>query len=231
MRAAIMRHYVLAGLLGLWLFCASARAAEPEARSGVGLEFAKREISVATEPGATGVEVRFDFVNRSAREVVVKEVKATCGCTVPKLDKEAYAPGEAGSVRVVFAAGDRQGRHSLPVKVRTDAGDHELLLVADIPPRFTLAPRLLVFRGGEAGAKTARLTYHAATPVVLAEGASDEGSAFRVAVREVERGREFEITVSYAGEAGVAHTAVHVLRSRDAAGREYLDRLYLRHTP
>jgi hypothetical protein len=209
------------------------RAGEPAGSSeaGAGLEFSRREISVVTEPGAAGAEVGFEFVNRAGREVVVREVKAACGCTVAKLDKTTYAPGESGVVRVVFTAGGRAGRQSLPVKVRTDAGDHDLVLLAEIPARVTMMPRLVVFRGGETGEKTVRLSYHAATPVAVLAGDAEEGSVFRVKVREVERGREFEVVVSYVGEAGVAHTEVHVLRSRDAAGREFADRLYLRHAP
>lgn len=211
---------------------AALRGAEPATPKQVaaGLEFVAREIALVAEPGAQRLETEFVFVNRAAHVVQVAEVKATCGCTVPSLEKTSYAPGEEGRVRVIFSVGSRQGLQLLSIKVRTDAGEHDLLLRVEIPPRFTFLPRLLVFRGGEAGAKVARLTYHAGTPVTL-PGSRNTSPAFAVTVREIEAGREFELTATYVGDAAQAHTASFEVRSRDAAGREFSDRLYLRHAP
>lgn len=222
---------VFACLLGLTAFV-SLRAAEtaPAVPTATGLEFAAREIALVAKPGDAELAAEFVFVSRAGRAVLVVEVKASCGCTVPSLEKTTYAPGEEGRVRAVFSVGERQGPQRLSIKVRTDAGEHDLILRVDIPPRFTLLPRLLLFRGGETGAKTARVTYHAVAPVTLLEPRNVSG-AFTVTVREVEAGREFELTATYAGDAAQAHTASYELRSRDSAGREYSDRLYLRHAP
>lgn len=222
---------VFACLLGLAVFVAPG-AAEPGSvnPSASGLVFDAREIALVAAPGAEQLEAEFIFVNRADRAVSVEEVKAACGCTVPSLEKTTYASGEKGKIRAVFSVGGRQGLQRLAITVRTDAGEHDLMLKVDIPPRFTLLPRLLLFRGGEVEAKTARMTYHAGTPLTLLEP-RNVNDAFTVTVREVEAGREFELTATYVGDAAQAHTASYELRSRDSAGREYSDRVYLRHAP
>ncbi len=222
---------VFACLLGLAIFVAPG-AAEPTpvAPSVSGLEFEAREISLVAAPGVEQLEAEFVFVNRADRTVFVGEVTAACGCTVPSLEKTNYAPGEEGKLRAVFSVGGRQGPQLLSIKVRTDAGEHDLVLKVDIPSRFTLLPRLLWFRGGEVEAKTARMTYHTGTPVTLLEP-RNLSDAFTVTVREIEAGREFEFTVTYIGHATQVHSAFYELRSRDSGGREHSDRLYLRHAP
>lgn len=222
----VMTFRVLACLLALATSVAL-RAVEPAAD---GLEFSTREISLVAKPGDERLEAGFVFVNRAARAVSVLELKAACGCTVPSLEKTLYAPGEEGKIRAVFTVGGRQGVQRLAIKVRTDAGEHDLILQVDIPARFTLLPRLLLFRSGEAAAKTAQVTYHAATPVTLLEPRNRD-QAFAVTVRETAPGREFELAVTYVGDPAQARTASYELRSRDAAGREFSDRLYLRHAP
>ena len=217
----------MAGLLGLALFT-SFSAAEPA--TATGLEFVEREIALVAKPEDTVLEAAFAFVNRADRVVVVEETKASCGCTVPTLEKKSYEPGETGEIRVTFTIGARQGPQRLSVRVRTDAGEHELVLRVDIPPRVTLQPRLLLFRAGESDAKIARATYHVGTPITLLEPRNlDPG--FTVTVREVEAGKEFELSVTYVGDSAAAKTGSYELRSRDASGREHSDRLYLRYSP
>lgn len=60
-----------------------------------------------TEP----VEHAFNFTNISDKEITIA-VAASCGCTVPTLEKTTYKPGESGHVTARFDPHSRQGNQS-----------------------------------------------------------------------------------------------------------------------
>ena len=39
---------------------------------------------------------KFRFSNTGSETLVITDVRSTCGCTVPELDKKSYEPGESG---------------------------------------------------------------------------------------------------------------------------------------
>ena len=53
------------------------------------------------EKGSDGVRV-FEFTNTGDAELVVTNVKSSCGCTVPKKPKAPIAPGDSGSIEVKY---------------------------------------------------------------------------------------------------------------------------------
>ena len=62
--------------------------------------------SIAYDAGEVieGIRVThvYKFVNRGKRLLQITKVRSTCGCTVAKLDKREYKPGESGQIHVVF---------------------------------------------------------------------------------------------------------------------------------
>ncbi len=55
------------------------------------------------------VEHVFHFKNTGESTVILSEPKGSCGCTVPKLAKYEYAPGEAGEIKIVFKPAGKAG--------------------------------------------------------------------------------------------------------------------------
>ena len=53
------------------------------------------------EKGSDGVRV-FEFTNTGDAELVVTNVKSSCGCTVPKKPEAPIAPGNSGSIEVKY---------------------------------------------------------------------------------------------------------------------------------
>ncbi len=51
----------------------------------------------------------FNFKNVGTETLKIQQVQSTCGCSVPKLDKMEYAPGEEGQVEVRFHAPSVKG--------------------------------------------------------------------------------------------------------------------------
>ena len=52
---------------------------------------------------------------------IVQDIKAGCGCTVPRWDKAPLAPGESGSIRVVFNSSGKSGSQNIRITVQTNA--------------------------------------------------------------------------------------------------------------
>ena len=51
--------------------------------------------------GSDGVRV-FEFTNTGDAELVITNVKSSCGCTVPKKPEQPIAPGASGSIEVKY---------------------------------------------------------------------------------------------------------------------------------
>lgn len=131
-----------------------------EARATV-LRWETTEVSIDAAPLAESVEASFAFTNTTAEPVTIADVHSSCGCTVPELAKRTYAPGESGSIRVVFTLGDRIGTQEKPIQVTTaspSASTTVLMLRVQIPKLFEVSPYFVVWnRGDPATAKTIEL--------------------------------------------------------------------------
>ncbi|MCF8378293.1 MAG: DUF1573 domain-containing protein [Bacteroidales bacterium] len=58
----------------------------------------------------------FRFKNNGDKDLVISQVKSSCGCTVPKYPKEPVKPGDEGVLKVTF---DSEGRKGVQNKVIT----------------------------------------------------------------------------------------------------------------
>ncbi len=93
----------------------------------------------------------FHFKNTGTGVLKVeKEIEAVCGCTVPVLSKTQYAPGEEGTIRVTYTAGDSVGSATKVLKVysndRTKGGSVSLTIQATLVERVVCEPKQLELR-------------------------------------------------------------------------------------
>jgi hypothetical protein len=51
--------------------------------------------------GANG-KVNFDFTNKGTKDLVITDVKSSCGCTVPTWTKEPIKPGKKGTIELLY---------------------------------------------------------------------------------------------------------------------------------
>lgn len=89
------------------------------------------------------VEHNFEFKNVGKGELVIREARGSCGCTVPTLSKKTYAPGESGTLQVFFNPANRSGTQHQTVTVQTNDPKHptiRLTVNAEVQPR-TMADR------------------------------------------------------------------------------------------
>ena len=110
------------------------------------LMFDKEEISHEAGLLDESMEAVFSFRNVGDRTITVTALSATCGCTVPQLEKRTYAPGESGEIHAKFTFGSRVGEQHKRITVTTEgAGQnvHVLNLITRIPEWMELQPRIL----------------------------------------------------------------------------------------
>ena len=55
------------------------------------------------------VETTFKFVNKGKKDLIIKKIKASCGCTVVDVAKRVVNPNETSEIKVVFDVTGRKG--------------------------------------------------------------------------------------------------------------------------
>jgi hypothetical protein len=66
------------------------------------------------------VEVSYKFKNAGDKSLVIEDVVAGCGCTVPEKPEKAFAPGEEGVIRAKFDSKGRFGTNEKYVTVTSN---------------------------------------------------------------------------------------------------------------
>ncbi len=73
------------------------------AQTGAKIEFQSDTIDYGTvsKDSDNGIRV-FEFTNTGDAPLIIKDVKSTCGCTVPSKPKEPIMPGKTGKIEVKY---------------------------------------------------------------------------------------------------------------------------------
>ncbi|MFO8235358.1 MAG: DUF1573 domain-containing protein [Bacteroidales bacterium] len=79
------------------------------------VEFEEKSYDFGTAKQNSEVTHTFKYINKGKRDLVVRKIRATCGCTTAKPDKSVIAPGEAGSFKATFRTARRQGPQRLSI--------------------------------------------------------------------------------------------------------------------
>ena len=195
------------------------------------LKFDAVELVLKPKSGEKQIVGEFKFTNAGAASLAITNVHSGCGCTVPDKPAEPISPGARGSIPVAYKPGDRQGRQVQTIQVDTaDGKTQELRLVVDLPVRVSFAPRLLLFRGADAEPKPASVTYGEEGKTELLELGENSPAFEIVGEPKMERG-VLKLSIRHIGAADADARASVRIRTRDSAGEEHTDILYLRHSP
>lgn len=78
--------------------------------------------------------VEFEFTNTGTEMLIIKNVTASCGCTIPEKPEEPIAPGNMGKIKATF---DSRGRAGINQKVITVVANtketiHTLIFDVDV---------------------------------------------------------------------------------------------------
>lgn len=83
------------------------------------------------------VVITFHFKNTGSKPLVIANVQASCGCTVPSKPDEPVAPGEEGKITAEFNSAGRVGKASkmLNVTCNTKEQTTNLLFEGEVLPK------------------------------------------------------------------------------------------------
>lgn len=98
---------------------ADANKTQPK-KPAPGIKFDKVVHNFGQIGPVTTNECEFEFTNTGDAVLKIIQTDASCGCTVPKLAKKEYAPGESGTLKVSYKSGLRAGSTSKKLYVRTN---------------------------------------------------------------------------------------------------------------
>ncbi len=82
------------------------------------------------------VTFKYVFENTGNADLLIRKVRATCGCTTPSWDKKPIAPGKKGTVEVVFNTKGRPGMQhkNITVTANTEPVNTIVSFVCDVLP-------------------------------------------------------------------------------------------------
>lgn len=79
-------------------------------------------------PEGPKVETEFKFTNTGTEPLIISRAKGSCGCTVPTWPKEPIAPGETGTIKVVYNTARRPGTFTKSVTLTTNATENTTVI-------------------------------------------------------------------------------------------------------
>jgi hypothetical protein len=83
-------------------------------------------------PGSTANDVEFKFTNEGKNDLIIRHVRATCGCTAVQQGVlgEGIKPGQSSSIKAVFNSGSYKGKVTKAIYVYTnDPKNSEVVLM------------------------------------------------------------------------------------------------------
>ena len=85
------------------------------------------------------VVITFHFKNTGSKPLVISNVQASCGCTVPSKPEEPIAPGAEGKITAEFNSEGRVGKASknITVTANTKEGITVLMFEGEVLPKKT----------------------------------------------------------------------------------------------
>ncbi len=95
------------------------------------LKFDNPTFDFGSQKEGTTSHTTFKFTNVGKSMLNIRTLKSTCGCTVFKLDKKDYGPGESGEISVDFNSTGRRGsqQKSIVVFSNDPTASHQRLII------------------------------------------------------------------------------------------------------
>ena len=102
-------------------------------------KIASTNVDIGKMEQATTKDVEFKFTNEGKRDLIIRNVRSTCGCTaVQQGTSNTIKPGESSSIKATFNSGGYNGKVTKAIYVYTnDPKNSEVILMlsAEVTPK------------------------------------------------------------------------------------------------
>ena len=167
------------------------------------IEWEIEEFIHEATPDQKQIVAAFPFTNEGDNPITITDVKTSCGCSTPSLDKKVYQPGEAGKLEVLFKFGNRTGRQVKTVSVKTDDSDaptQTLMLKVEIPRPIYIQPKFLYWGPTEEKKpKAITVVFEHDSPVRVVSVEPNDATAVKSEIKAIEVGRKYEVWLEPTG--------------------------------
>ncbi len=118
----------------LMIFAASAQ--EKSSNSPV-LAFSESSRDFGDITQGEKVEHVFKFENKGDTPLIISNVAASCGCTVPNWPKDPIPPGEKGEIKVTFNSAGKMGKQNSVVRIYSNATEpiEKVSMISNVLPK------------------------------------------------------------------------------------------------
>lgn len=143
-----MKKFILSVLSVMMI--ASVAYAQPKLEIVGGNSYDWGKVGPKDSPLKTKVKLK----NVGNEQLIITNVKPSCGCTTAPLDKDKLAPGEVATIDVSFNVGSRAGVNSKTIRISSNDPNSSTTifrLSADVQKEITLTPAYFAFNKMEVG--------------------------------------------------------------------------------
>ncbi len=84
------------------------------------ITFEKTELDFGELESGKVVDMEYKFKNSGDETLIIKNISSSCGCTVTKVEKKEYQPGEEGTIPVKFFSRGYNGKVTKTITVATN---------------------------------------------------------------------------------------------------------------
>jgi len=160
------------------------------------LKFEAEKVELKAKASDEVLKAQFKFKNDSKEEIEITDISVGCTCLKPRSNKKIYAPGESGVVDVDFTLGSFTGYQEKLLTVITEGQRTQLRVGVQIPNVIVITPTVLDWTVGEKAApKSFKVVVEHDEPINVTD-AICKREGFEVEVKEVKKGREYEVVVT-----------------------------------
>lgn len=111
----------LALLVSLFTFALVFQAQAQAQGAGAVITFKQSSVDFGDITQGQKVEHTFILTNSGNQSLIISNVAATCGCTVPTWPKEPVAPGKSAEIKVSFNSTGKVGKQNSVVRIYSNA--------------------------------------------------------------------------------------------------------------
>jgi hypothetical protein len=122
------------GLAFAGSYTAQAQTAATTKTAGAQIKFTEEKYDFGSIKQGDVVDHVFKFKNTGTQPLVISNVQASCGCTIPDWTKEPVAPGKTGMISAKFNSAGKMGMQTkvLTIESNSAAGAATVSLVGEV---------------------------------------------------------------------------------------------------